>query len=203
MSCLQLIWIVFRRWLSFIGVCNCVLQREPALQVIRYSGQAIPLLPNGISNPLLLLRSFKWALVVEASIESKAECIALVCCVATNGHEYPNVKVEVWRGGRLVVESTLSQYSTSRDPSLVQLWTMRREHLIVQSLQLVDRICIHMIVYRSGCTMVEGAVCIVHREDENLVLAVNSEVLSKSQSEGLAKQFGQLVLEGKDEQLVL
>jgi hypothetical protein len=32
---------------------------------------------------------------------------------------------------------------------------------------------------------------------------VNSEVLSKSQSEGLAKQFGQLVLEGKDEQLVL
>jgi hypothetical protein len=94
-------------------------------------------------------------------------------------------------------------------PSLVQLWTMRREHLIVQSLQHGDRICMHMrddlngSVHLTDCTVVEGGVCIVHHEDENLVLAVNSEVLSKGQSEGLAKQFGQLVLEGKDEQLVL
>jgi hypothetical protein len=185
-----------------------MLQREPAQQVICYSGYAIPLLPNSICNHLVELGKGEWALVVEASIESKAECIALVCCVATtNGYEEsPHglvaLKVEVWRGGRLVMESTLFPY-WSRYPSLVQLWTMRREHLIVQSLQHGDRICIHMRTYDPGWTVVEGAVCIVHREDENLVLAVNSEVLNKSQSEGLAKQFGQLVLEGKDEQLVV
>jgi hypothetical protein len=185
-----------------------MLQREPAQQVIRHLGHAIPLLPNGVSNPLLLLGKVEWALVVEASIESKAECIALVWCMATNVQKgyldrSIDVKVEVWRGGRLVVESSLFPYLTSRDASHVQLWTMRREHLIVQSLQHGDRICIHMKAFSKGFRVVEGAVCIVHHEDENLVLAVNSEVLSKSQSEGLAMQFGQLVLEGKDEQLIV
>jgi hypothetical protein len=187
-----------------------MLQREPALQVIRYSGNAVPLLPNGISNHLVVLVKREWTLVLEASIESKAECIALVYCVVTNNHQvYPHVKVEVWRGGRLAMESSLSPYFMRTYTSVVQLWTMRREHLIVQSLQHGDRICIHMrddlngSVHWTDCTVVEGGVCIVHREDENLVLAVNSEVLSKGQSEGLAKQFGQLVLEGKDEQLVL
>jgi hypothetical protein len=182
-----------------------MLQREPALQVIRYSGNAVPLLPNGISNQLVVLERLGWTLVLEASIESKAECIAVVCCVATtNGYEkYFDVKAEVWRGGRLAMESWLPVCFTSRYTSVVQLWTMRREHLIVQSLQHGDRICIHMRAYDPGWTVVEGGVCIVHRENENLVLAVNSEVLSKSESEGLAKQFGQLVLEGKDEQLVL
>jgi hypothetical protein len=181
-----------------------MLQREPALQVIRYSGNAVPLLPNGISNHLVVLVKREWTLVLEASIESKAECIALVYCVVTNNHQvYPHVKVEVWRGGRLAMESSLSPYFMRTYTSVVQLWTMRREHLIVQSLQHGDRICIHMRAYDPGWTVVEGGVCIVHRENENLVLAVNSEVLSKSESEGLAKQFGQLVLEGKDEQLVL
>jgi hypothetical protein len=65
-----------------------MLQREPAQQVICYSGYAIPLLPNSICNHLVELGKGEWALVVEASIESKAECIALVCCVATtNGYE--------------------------------------------------------------------------------------------------------------------
>jgi hypothetical protein len=182
-----------------------MLQREPALQVIRYSGNAVPLLPNGIFNQLVVLERLGWTLVLEASIESKAECIAVVCCVATtNGYEkYFDVKAEVWRGGRLAMESWLPVCFTSRYTSVVQLWTMRREHLIVQSLQHGDRISIHVSVGGTGWTVVEGGVCIVHRENENLVLAVNSEVLSKSESEGLAKQFGQLVLEGKDEQLVL
>lgn len=147
--------------------------------------------------------------MLEASIKSNAECIALVCCVATTNCDVECfdwgvvVKVEVWRDGRLAMESSFFQYLTNSGLSLVQLWTLRREHLIVQSLQHGDRICICVQSYDKRCTVVEGAVCAVHREDENLVLAVNSEVLSKSQSEGLALQFGQLVLEGKDEQLIL
>jgi hypothetical protein len=149
-----------------------------------------------------------WAFVLEARIESKAECITLVWCVATKFHELyyllTNLKIEVWRGGRLVLEDTSFAYFTSKNSNVEQLWTMRREHLIVQSLQHGDWICIHMRAGNRGCIVVEGALCIVHREDKNLVLAVDSEVLSKSQSEGLANvQFSQLVLEGKDEQLIL
>ena len=40
----------------------------------------------------------------------------------------------------------------------------------------------------------------VHREDENLVMAMNSEVLDKTQSEHLSSQFGCLVLEDSSEE---
>jgi hypothetical protein len=80
---------------------------------------------------------------------------------------------------------------------------MRREHLAVQSLQLGDQISIHMRLWGldGTCTVLEGAVCVVYSEDENLALMVNSEALSQSKSQDLALQFGQQVLEDKDEQL--
>jgi hypothetical protein len=182
-----------------------VLQREPGSQVITYLDDAIPLLPNGMANDLVLPRSEEWALVLEASISSKAECIALVWCLLTSSHDmdfvYIETKVEVWRGGRLVIESTLSPYWIDGDPSLVWLWTMRREHHVVQSLQHGDQIRFLMSPTSGSCRVVEGAGCVVYNEEEKLLLAVNSEMLSKSQSQNLATQFGQLVLEDKDEQL--
>jgi hypothetical protein len=44
-------------------------------------------------------------------------------------------------------------------------------------------------------------VCVVYSEGDNLALMVNSEALSQSKSQDLALQFGQQVLEDKDEQL--
>jgi hypothetical protein len=190
-----------------------MLQREPGSQLITYLDDALPLLPNGMANDLVLPRSEEWALVLEASISSKAECIALVWCLLTSSHDmdfvYIETKVEVWRGGRLVIESTLSPYWIDGDPSLVWLWTMRREHHAVQSLQHGDQIRFLMgassasntLLSDGSCRVVEGAVCVVYDEDEKLLLAVNSEMLSKSQSQSLATQFGQLVLEDKGEQL--
>jgi hypothetical protein len=148
--------------------------------------------------------------VLEASISSKAECIALVCSVMTNFHDmwtlfHIEMKVEVWRVGRLVMESNLSpdepeskssQVCLWTMRSQVWLWTMRREDHVVQSLQHGDQICFLMRPRLVDCTVVEGALCVVHIEDENLVLAVNSEMLSKSESEGLAMEFGRLVLGG-------
>jgi hypothetical protein len=52
-----------------------------------------------------------------------------------------------------------------------------------------------------SCTVVEGALCVVYSEGDNLALMVNSEALSQSKSQDLALQFGQQVLEDKDEQL--
>jgi hypothetical protein len=182
-----------------------VLQREPGSQVITYLDDAIPLLPNGMANDLVLPRSGRWALVLEASISSKAECIALVWCLMTNSHDmdfnYIEMKVEVWRGGRLTMESSLSPFVNARESSHVRLWTMRREHHALQSLQHGDQFCFLMRLIKGDCRVVEGAGCVVYNEDENLVLAVNSEMLSKSQSQNLATQFGQLVLEDKDQQL--
>jgi hypothetical protein len=182
-----------------------VLQREPGSQVITYLDDAIPLLPNGMANDLVLPRSGRWALVLEASISSKAECIALVWCFMTNSHRmcsnYIETKVEVWGGGRLAMQSSLSPTEYLDESSQVWLWTMRRDHHAVQSLQHGDQIRFLMGAIDGSCTVVEGAVCVVYDEDEKLLLAVNSEMLSKSQSQSLATQFGQLVLEDKGEQL--
>jgi hypothetical protein len=191
-------------------VCeNWVLQREPALQVISYLGDAVPVLPNGMANQLAVPVKQRSTLVLRASVRSKAECVALVWCVVIvfqekNSGLWIVMKVEVWRAGRLVLEcSEVLHVRGSSDSSQVYLGTMRREHLAVQSLQLGDQICIHMRLWAGDgtCTVVEGAVCVVYSEDENLALMVNSEALSQSKSQDLALQFGQLVLEDKDEQL--
>jgi hypothetical protein len=194
-------------------VCeNWVLQREPALQVISYLGDAVPVLPNGMANQLLVpvknrLKQ-RSTLVLTASIRSKAECVALVWCVVIDFEEKNcgssfHMKVEVWRAGRLVLESSEgSDVRGSSDSGQVYLGTMRREHLAVQSLQFGDQICFHMRFWGEvPCTVVEGAVCVVYSEGDYLALMVNSEALSQSKSQDLALQFGQLVLEDKDEQL--
>lgn len=99
------------------------------------------------------------------------------------------------------MESFSSLVVNARESSQVWLWTMRREHHALQSLQHGDQICFLMRLSNGSCTVVEGAVCVVYNEEEKLLLAVNLEMLSKSQSQNLATQFGQLVLEDKDEQL--
>jgi hypothetical protein len=193
-------------------VCeNWVLQREPALQVVSCLGDAVPVLPNGMANQLAVPVKQRSTLVLRASIRSKAECVALVWCVATSfpkrGSDFFNqLMVEVWRAGRLVLECSEGLHVRgSSYSSQVYLGTMRREHLAVQSLQLGDQICIHMRLWAGDgtCTVVEGAVCVVYSEDENLALMVNSEALSQSKSQDLALQFGQLVLEDKAEELNL
>jgi hypothetical protein len=89
--------------------------------------------------------------VLRASIRSKAECVALVWCVATSfpkrGSDFFNqLRVEVWRAGRLVLEPSPCPFVRgSSDSSQVYLGTMRREHLAVQSLQLGDQICFHVL----------------------------------------------------------
>jgi hypothetical protein len=107
--------------------------------------------------------------------------------------------VEVWRAGRLVLESRECLDLCRSDSRQVYLGTMRREHLAVQSIQLGDQVCFHLKSQKVDCTVVEGVVCVVYSEDENLALMVDSEVLSRSKSQDLALQFGQLVLEDKDE----
>jgi hypothetical protein len=182
-----------------------VLQREPAFQVIRYLGDAVPVLPNGMAKQLVVTGNEKWTLVLGASIRSKAECVALVWCLVINFQEsvyalWIDLKVEVWRAGRLVLECReFPEVRGTSDSSQVYLGTMRREHLAVQSIQLGDQVCFHLKSQKVDCTVVEGVVCVVYSEDENLALMVDSEVLSRSKSQDLALQFGQLVLEDKDE----
>jgi hypothetical protein len=154
-----------------------MLQSEPGLQLITYLGNAIPLLPNGMASDLVLSRSEEWSeewiLVLEASISSEAKCKALILCVKANFKEMDNdfwieMKVEVWRGGKLVMVSILSPMMHDIESSQVWLWTMRREHHAVQSLQYGDQICFLMRL-EGDCTVVEGAICVVYNEDENLV----------------------------------
>ncbi|KAG0586578.1 hypothetical protein KC19_2G101200 [Ceratodon purpureus] len=186
---------------SKIGVVynNIWLEGDPAVQVISCLGNAIPLLSNGLANKVMVPSEFKGTLVLEATVLQETKCIAIIWCLLGKqvlGWNYLSMKVEVSRGRRLVGESISFPSGRSSDGTQVWLCTLKREHQVVQSLQHGD----HIRVYVESCgwevfTVLKGALCVVHNEDENFILTMNSEVLNRKKSEDLVRQFGDLVLQ--------
>ena len=181
--------------------------------MISWLGDAIRVLSCCAVNEVIVSQDL-YTLVMEAIVTSKAECIALIWCIlctpvgtkfGESGHRTRmSQKVEVRRSGRLVMEDRVTNYFNcdlcDTGCNQVLLCTWRREHGVVQSLQYGDMVTFHITCFRKEVRVVEGGVCMVHREDENLVMAMNSEVMDKIQSEDLASQFGRLVLEDSSEE---
>lgn len=154
-------------------------------------------------------RTWSYELIVETTIVSNAKCVALIiCCV---GHDqgfssyseehgqynsHCNISVEIKRGSRMVTDTQLFVFRHADDKNQVYICTLRRKHFLVESLQLGDKICVYARSRWAGwaITVLEGAVCVVHGEDEQQVIAVNSELLSQSESKGLTAKLGELVL---------
>ena len=174
-----------------------------------------PILWHGLK----VLEGFnKWGFRMEATVSSKAECIALIWCIVTQFEDVKygcdmSLKVEVWRSGTLVMRdhsivpiigdkgfnrSFCGLHGTGQKQ--VCLYTWRRKHGLVQSLQYGDMVCFH-IQHDKDVQMEAGGICMVHIEDENLVMAMNSLVLNKTHSQHFASQFGQLLLEDSSEEL--
>ena len=59
----------------------------------------------------------------------------------------------------------------------------------------------HIKCFEKEVRVVEGGVCMVHIEGENLVMAMNPEVLSKTQSQHLVVQYSQLLFVDISEEL--
>lgn len=77
------------------------------------------------------------------------------------------------------MQSTSFSTICSTDGNQVCLWTLKKEHHIMQSLQRGDQICIYVQLFVEGeCTVLEGAVCVEYYEDENFILMNNLEMLS-------------------------
>lgn len=75
------------------------------------------------------------------------------------------------------------------------LCTLRTNHPLVQSLQLGDKICLHSrCEKRRWAITVEGALCVVHGENESQVVAINSKLLNERQSKEFSSNFGDLFL---------
>ena len=181
--------------------------------MVSWLGDLIPVLSCRAINEVIGLQ-WKSILVMEAMVTSKAECIALIWCILCtpggtkfweSGHRTRmSLKVEVRRSGRFVMKDKVTNcfHCDSCDIGRNRVWlcTWRREHGVVQSLQYDDMVSFQIKCFEKEVRVVEGGVCMVHREDENLVMAMNSEVLDKIQFEDLASQFGRLVLEDSSEE---
>ncbi|KAG0609443.1 hypothetical protein M758_8G185100 [Ceratodon purpureus] len=185
---------------SKIGVAfdNRWMEGGPSEQVITWMGNAIPLLTNGMVNEVVLSRGATSALVLECVIAREAKCMSVILCLVgiRSGYNTSKIEVKVLRGGRLIVQSRLNSWFPE-DGIQVWLCTLGREHQVVQSLQQGDQIHVYMTDYSQVRTwrLMEGAICVVHKEDENHILMMNSEVLEKKESEDMVLQFGKLVLE--------
>ena len=160
--------------------------------MVSWLGDAIPVLSCRTFNEVIVPQDL-CTLVMEAMVTSKAECIALIWCILYTPvgtkfwesrdplHILPTV--EVRRSGRLVMDDKVNNYfhrdSCDTGRNRVWLCTWRREHGVVQSLQYGDMVSFHIEFLGEEVRVVEGGVCMVHRDDENLVMAMNSEVLDK------------------------
>lgn len=59
----------------------------------------------------------------------------------------------------------------------VCLWTLKREHHVMQSLQHSDQICAYVQLFvEEECIVLDGAVCDEYYADVNFILMNNSEV---------------------------
>ncbi|KAG0565426.1 hypothetical protein KC19_8G189700 [Ceratodon purpureus] len=184
---------------SKIGVAfdNRWVEGGPSEQVITWMGNAIPLLTNGMVNEVVVSGDWTSALVLECVIAREAKCMSVILCLVSSGLGiFKKIEVKVLRGGRLIVQSTLN-FCFPENGIQVWLCTLGREHQVVQSLQEGDQIHVYITIYNHGetCRVMEGAICVVHKEDENHILMMNSEVLEKKESEDMVLRFGKLVLE--------
>ena len=107
-----------------------MVQRDPAIHMINYFGDAIPVLSNGMANLVDVFGFKRWSKVLEAIISSKAECIALIWCIVVDNYLNEddstclNLKVEnhsqhlALQSGQLVLEDSDQQLELE-----LELWS--------------------------------------------------------------------------------
>lgn len=184
------------------------MQEKPALQLITYYDDSIGYFPNGMALEFFD-QAWSFEFLIEATILTQAKCLALIFCFVAHDqgwsdypkdHGYYNsscgIEVQIMREGKVVTETGLLSLRHADKRNQVYLWTLRREHPVVQLLQLGDRICIYARSNYRGwkVTVREGAICVVHAEDDHLSLAINSKQLNRSHSEFFSSKLGGLVL---------
>ncbi|KAG0563344.1 hypothetical protein KC19_8G023000 [Ceratodon purpureus] len=185
---------------SKIGVAygNKWLENGPSEQVFTWIGNAIPLLTNGMVKEVVV--EVTSTLLLECVIASDAKCMSIILCFVLRGFlPLSRMEVKVLRGGRLIVDMPMPfDYKLLDNVNKVWLCTLRREHHLVQSLKRGDQISVYRYGYTGSCRVLKGAICVVHNEDENHILTMNSEALDLKLSKDLVLQFGELVFEDND-----
>jgi hypothetical protein len=185
------------------------LQDEPCAQVIGYIGNRIPsFLPKYRKADHNRSAEYGYRFrVAEAAISRKAECIVITWCStimtrsdgSTRQLGPPAVSFYVYRGGKLALESRIPLPRLMYSIFEVNIFcvTLRRKHCVVEAVKPGDRLC----VFTDWCNYVirvsEANVCVVYNRGGHLLLEVNSELLSKDESQELEEQFGELVLNQK------
>lgn len=112
-----------------------------------------------------------------------------------NGNNVCYLEGRVMRGNKEVICSKLFKFKHVDELNQVYLCTLRRHHPLVQSIQSGDHISVHARSARRRWTIsVEGALCVVHGENETHEVAINSKLLSGPQSRAFRVNFGALML---------
>lgn len=181
-----------------------MLQKEPALQVISYYGNVMGFLVDNTVRKTLQIELGSKALVMDSTILSKRKCIGVIICIVmrTQGKRENfgcDLEARVTRDNvEIIYASNLCQVEYLDHENRVYLITLRRQHPLVQSLKFGDKICVftqNTMIYPIWQGIVEeGAICVIHGENDEQFISINSKLLNKAESTELSTNLGKLIL---------
>jgi len=190
------------------------LQREPALQVISYYDNVFPQLFLQCTQDVFQQQSIN-KFCLNATILSEKECVAIIFYFyaydmdqhsthASNLNLYHKnicpIEARIQRNGKVVYKCHLFALRHDDPMDNVYFCTLRRHHKFVRFLQFDDEVGVYAQfsdVKWARIVVEKGAIIMVHGEDGDETIVVNSEVLNTSKSKDLRMEFLKLNLEKK------
>lgn len=171
-------------------------------------------LPNGMAQKIREVRIGATELVMDTTISSETKCVAMIICVVAHDQGWTShpseadpaekglynspchLEARVMRDNIQVNYSILFRLKHADKRNQVYLLTLRGHNPLIQSLKFGDRVCVYAQTSWVGwkITVEEGAICVIHGENDDQVAAVNSKLLSKTESKELGLKLGKLVL---------
>ncbi|KAG0575948.1 hypothetical protein KC19_5G042800 [Ceratodon purpureus] len=201
---------------SNLGVSynNAWSEKEPASQLISYYANVMGFLPNGMAQMIKEVRIGAAQLVMETTISSETECVAMVICVVAHDQGWTShpseadpaekglynspchLEVRIMRDNIQVNYAFLFRLKHADQRNQVYLLTLRSSDPLIQSLKFGDKVCVYAQTSWVGwkITVEEGAICVIHGKNDDQVAAINSKLLSKAESKELGLKLSKLVL---------
>ncbi|KAH8960393.1 hypothetical protein BDL97_06G130100 [Sphagnum fallax] len=193
--------------------------REPMIQVINFYGNALPKPFGNVLFPTIFRPQSSNTLCMKVTISIEKECVAIVLGFCAHevmtqpsphifhygvyNNSYCSMEARILRDGQEVYTCDLFAFRHNDPKDQIYLCTLRKHHQFVKSLQFGDQIGVFAQfgndIQWAQIVIKEGAIIMVHGDNDDQIIVVNSEVLSTRKSKDLRAAFLKLNLENNVE----
>jgi Leucine-rich repeat (LRR) protein len=189
--------------------------REPMIQVINFYGNALPKPFGNVLFPTIFRPQSSNTLCMKVTMSIEKECVAIVLGFCAHevmtqpsphifhygvyNNSYCSMEARILRDGQEVYTCDLFAFRHNDPKDQIYLCTLRKHHQFVKSLQFGDQIGVFAQfgndIQWAQIVIKEGAIIMVHGDDDDQIIVINSEVLSTRKSKDLRAAFLKLNLE--------